>query len=68
MSRRRRFPTVRRRSYPAWVIALLVAVALFRWWQSHQQVPPPAALAEGTYNVSRVIDGDTLLLANGARR
>lgn len=67
MSRRRRFRTVRRRSYPAWVVLLFAALALFRWWQSRRENPPPDALCEGTYAVRRVVDGDTLLLANRAR-
>jgi len=67
MSRRRPFPFARRRSYPAWVAVLLAALVLVRWWQSQNEPPPPAALAEGLYAVQRVVDGDTLLLANGAR-
>jgi micrococcal nuclease len=31
------------------------------------QVAPPESLAEGEHRVERVIDGDTLLLADGAR-
>jgi len=40
---------------------------LFRWWQSRREPAPPEALTEGTYAVGRVVDGDTLVLANGAR-
>jgi len=46
----------------------VAAVASALWWQHHRAPPsPPENLAEGTYPLQRVIDGDTLLLANGAR-
>lgn len=45
-------------------LAVLVAV---RCWQSVPDRLPPENLAEGTYRVERVVDGDTLLLANQAR-
>lgn len=67
MSRRKSFRTLRGRRYPAWVVIVLVALALFRWWQSDHRSAPPEALAEGPYAVERVVDGDTLLLANHAR-
>lgn len=46
------------------VIAILIVV---RAWQDHSRPEPPEALPEGTYVVERVVDGDTLLLAGGAR-
>jgi micrococcal nuclease len=67
MSRRRPSFKARRRSYPAWVVLILAALVLLRWWQTRHEAPPPDALAEGTYAVERVVDGDTLLLANRAR-
>ncbi len=62
----RSFPWRLRRA-PAWVIAIVLLLVLLRWWQDSQQQQSPQTLAEGTYRVQRVIDGDTLLLANGAR-
>ncbi len=62
---RRRFP-VRRRSDAVIlaVLGILLAVVL---WQYYQTPPPlPDALAEGEYEVERVVDGDTLRLTNGA--
>jgi len=50
------------------VVAILVMlVALVRWWQSERQPAPPESLSEGSYPVGKVVDGDTLQLANGAR-
>jgi micrococcal nuclease len=53
------------------VILWLVVVALvaYRAWESHRAglEAPPATLADGEYNVERVVDGDTILLANRAR-
>jgi micrococcal nuclease len=47
-------------------VALVVAaIVLAR--QSSDAPSSPDTLAEGTYAVRRVVDGDTLLLANGAR-
>lgn len=51
-------------------LLLLVVVALLaasRWWWGGGEPPPPDALAEGVHQIERVIDGDTLLLANNAR-
>lgn len=45
---------------------LVVLVVLIRWWQEPQD-QKPESLAEGVYAVQRVVDGDTLLLANRAR-
>jgi len=62
---RRRF---RRRSYtPLAVVLLLLVVVLVRWAQEASRTSPPEALVAGNYEVERVVDGDTLLLANGAR-
>lgn len=47
------------------LLIVVVLVALARWWQP--EAPPPDALAPGVYEVKRVVDGDTLVLANGAR-
>jgi micrococcal nuclease len=51
------------------VLLLLVvaAVAVSRWWYGGEESPQPEVLSEGVYQVQRVVDGDTLLLANGAR-
>ena len=51
------------------VLAILIALALLvvRLVQDREGVPPPEALAEQTYQVERVVDGDTLVLENGAR-
>ena len=68
---RRRSPFTRRRGIGSKRIAvflLVIAVAvLFRLWQDRHQPAVPEALGEGTYAVRRVVDGDTLLLENGAR-
>lgn len=66
----RRF-TYRRRRTSLIVIALLVAVAVLsgRWpsgWLPSRS-PPPSSLEPGVYRVERVVDGDTLVLANGAK-
>ena len=58
----RRFRPARRRSTAFW-LALLALIA-FRVWQDWRQPPEPARLEEGAYQVARVIDGDTLQLAN----
>ena len=67
MIRRRRFSLPRRRPGRTFVLLLLATLVLVRWWQSRDDPPPPETLPEGTYAVRRVVDGDTLLLANGAR-
>lgn len=61
---RRRF---RRRPRRTWLVAALVAgLALVRWgYDRWQDVPQPAhdpPLAEGHYEVTRVVDGDTLVV------
>jgi micrococcal nuclease len=47
-----------------WLILLLFAV-----WRAYSTAAPapPEQLAEGIHEVSRAVDGDTLLLASGAR-
>ncbi len=48
--------------------AIVILLTLSRWWQGENQPQPaPEALAEGVYAVQRAVDGDTLVLANGAR-
>lgn len=63
-SPRRRF---RRRPRRTWLLAALIAVlALIRWgYDRWRDIPQPARqppLAEGSYDVSRVVDGDTLVV------
>ena len=45
-----------------WVVALVVLVLLLRSWYAQ-----PETLAPGVYRVDRVVDGDTLVLANQHR-
>ncbi len=58
----------RRRGLRFWLI-LLVIVALIagRFLTSLNEPAKPVAIASGVYRVERVIDGDTILLAGGAR-
>ena len=49
------------------VVLLLVALAALRWWHWQSHPSGPESLPESTYLVERVVDGDTLLLANRAR-
>ncbi|MEX0586226.1 MAG: hypothetical protein WD176_06265, partial [Pirellulales bacterium] len=52
----------------ALVVALASAVAA-RYWVGPPETGEPAPIAEGSYAVVRVIDGDTLLVApQGAPR
>jgi micrococcal nuclease len=53
--------------WPAIVAILLVLGIAFRLWIHLGRDPVPEFLVEGDYPVKRVVDGDTLLLANGAR-
>lgn len=55
-----------RRSRLWLLLAVLVWLAV-RWWQGGLLPPAFEPLAEGTYRVERVIDGDTLLLTDGRR-
>ena len=50
-------------SYVWLVIALVVAARLWQLWDDRTA---PADLAEGAYAIERVVDGDTLKLANHA--
>ena len=46
----------------------MAVVLLALVWRYYNAPPgPPEILAEGLYEVQRVVDGDTLLLANHAR-
>src|SRR5687768_13409418 len=63
MSRRFR-PSRRPTALVALVLAIWIAVRL---GQGCLAEPTPEALAEGIHRVERVVDGDTLLLANRAR-
>ena len=61
----RRLPFYRRRRL---VIAVVIAILfVVRAWQDLSRPEPPESLSEGPYTVERVVDGDTLLLTNGAR-
>ena len=58
---RLRLPSNRRRAI-FWVVALVVLVLLLQRWYAQ-----PETLAPGVYQVDRVVDGDTLVLANQHR-
>ena len=45
----------------------MIAAILLRLWQDRHEQHVPEALAEGMYGLRRIVDGDTLLLENGAR-
>ncbi len=61
-----RFP--RGRGRPGiWLLAVLAALVVYRVVRDSGQPQTPEALPEGVYQVARVVDGDTLLLANHAR-
>lgn len=65
--RRRRFPPPRRTTTLRWVLVLIVA-ALAAWqFFSAGREPPPPHEAGATALVQRVVDGDTLLLADHTR-
>ena len=68
-SRQRLFPLRNRywRSRPAWVLLVFVLLVAVRVWQDSSTPQPPEALAEGTYRVQRVVDGDTFVLDNRAK-
>ncbi len=42
-------------------------LSLVRFWQRASEPVLPETLAEGVHQIERVVDGDTLLLASGAR-
>jgi len=49
------------------LLAAIALLVLYRAWDGLWRPLPPEALGEASYAVRRVVDGDTLLLANGAR-
>ena len=49
------------------MLAAFALWVLYRAWDGSQSPVQPEALDEASYAVRRVVDGDTLLLANGAR-
>ncbi|NQU25479.1 MAG: thermonuclease family protein [Candidatus Nealsonbacteria bacterium] len=49
------------------VVVLLLIVAVMRWWPPEVEPEFQGELQERVYRVQRVIDGDTLVLVNGAR-
>lgn len=49
------------------LVLLVVFVVMARLWYAQRQPAAPQSLAEDTYDLERVVDGDTLLLANDAR-
>ncbi|MBX9792077.1 MAG: thermonuclease family protein [Pirellulales bacterium] len=61
-----RFPH-RRPRRGLWLLAAVVALVVYRLATTGGDNEAPEALAEGNYEVARVVDGDTLLLANHAR-
>jgi micrococcal nuclease len=52
---------------PFWLLVLVAALILLRYGDLSFSPTPPESLSEGTYAVQRVVDGDTLVLANQAR-
>lgn len=61
-----RRPTALRVTKSLFVVLLVVLLFAMRWWNQPSE-PSPVSMAEGVYRVDRVVDGDTLLLANRAR-
>ncbi len=55
-----------RRRWPAVAIVLFGALVAVRAWQTTRTPAVEDPIAEGTYDVENVIDGDTLALAGGA--
>ena len=53
------------RGAAVWVIVLLLVI--WRAYEAAQTPIAPEELAEGVHQVERVVDGDTLILASGAR-
>jgi len=56
----------RPKSRVALFFILILLALIVRAWHASRAPRPPSDLAEGTYQVGRVVDGDTLKLANGA--
>jgi len=54
-----------RRRLPLAAVAVVLLALVWRYFSAPPA--PPEVLAEGLYEVERVVDGDTLLLANRAR-
>ncbi|MFH1922171.1 MAG: thermonuclease family protein [Planctomycetota bacterium] len=71
MSRRRCSPIARCKSYRSGrailIVGALAVLVAVRYWQRSSDRLPPENLGEATYRVERIVDGDTLLLANQAR-
>ncbi|OHB67367.1 MAG: hypothetical protein A2V70_06545 [Planctomycetes bacterium RBG_13_63_9] len=61
--RRTRLPRLSRRQAIVWLVAI-IALALLPFWHTR---PEAESSAPDVYRVERVIDGDTLLLANRCR-
>ena len=57
----------RRPRLPTAFVLLILALVAWRAWRQTSRPAPPELLPEGYYQVERVVDGDTLLLANQAR-
>ena len=49
------------------MLVLVAGLLAGRWPFSPPSPPPPGTLEEGVYQVERVVDGDTLVLTNGAK-
>jgi endonuclease YncB( thermonuclease family) len=73
MTRRSRRISVRRlsRQQAIVLVAVIVALVVWRWWSAQPEGGEPGAngveLEPGVYGVERVVDGDTLVLANQCR-
>lgn len=65
MNRRER--AYRRSYHSVWIWLIVALVTLWRIYAAPQVQHGPEVLEEGDHVVQRVVDGDTLLLANGAR-
>ena len=56
-----------RRYRARWYWVAIVALLVVQWLLNPPSATGPESLPEGTHSVRRVVDGDTLLLDNGAR-
>jgi len=56
---------VRRQPRSLLLVVAILALVVVRWLPENQT--PPGSLEPGIYRVERVVDGDTLVLANQAR-